>query len=779
MTNETTVAQARSGHSPGDATDVSAEAANGQDSGNLLTEEQIKKALSSKIEPVRTTAHYRLWIALVAAIMVLLPLIYASIIALLVAGLVYHARHNVAVFESLGRGNNSLKVALAVYVSPLVVGGVVVLFMLKPIFARPAKREKLRVLDRESEPLLHTLVEGICAAVGSPRPARIEVNCDLNASAHREGPLLGLFGSRLILTIGIPLAAGLSLKQFTGVLAHEFGHFSQGAGMRLCALIRTVNMWFARVVYERDAWDQRLETMASYNHLYIQILGGLTRLAVWLTRRVLWALMWVGHLVSSFLSRQMEFDADRYEARMVGGHVFAETMWRLRVLSVAQNGAFSDLGSSWNERRLPDDFSKLVLANVPQIPEPLMETMRADVNKTETGWFESHPCDKDRTARALADVPGAGMFRIDGPSNAVFSNLDALSKTASLDYYRSMVGAPINGEQLFSVAQLVQTQVQHHEAQAASTRFFLGSTSLSRLTLDLPERFPQLPPGIEAAKQAIIDARNELLAARSAHLEATKQREEVERRLLRLEYAITALGAGLKINLIECDMRTPNLADAITLRDRLRQDMCRLDEASAPFAAAVRRLPLDLAILDDDNLADRLPDALERRREAHALYTCVANLGRHYQQATERLTVTRTVLLDLAAAINNTKNAQKQACSAAFEIAGANLAGAIEYLRSTLDDSIAYPFEHAEQNISLRKFILGDGLPEKTDLQGLIQTSYEACSRLDGLYFRALGRLAVTAEAVEESLGLFPIPLDEPEDAPAKRAEDGGRRTEN
>jgi hypothetical protein len=123
------------------------------------------------------------------------------------------------------------------------------------------------------------------------------------------------------------------------------------------------------------------------------------------------------------------------------------------------------------------------------------------------------------------------MFRIDGPSSAIFCNLDALSKSASLDYYRSIVGAPINGEQLFSVVQLVQTQAQHHEAQAASTRFLLGSTSLSRLTLDLPERFPQLPPGIEAAKQAIIDARNELLAARSAHLDATKQREEIERRL--------------------------------------------------------------------------------------------------------------------------------------------------------------------------------------------------------------------------------------------------------
>ena len=41
---------------------------------------------------VRSTAVYGLWIAVVAAVMVLLPLIYVSIIGLLVAGLVYHAR---------------------------------------------------------------------------------------------------------------------------------------------------------------------------------------------------------------------------------------------------------------------------------------------------------------------------------------------------------------------------------------------------------------------------------------------------------------------------------------------------------------------------------------------------------------------------------------------------------------------------------------------------------------------------------------------------------------
>ena len=130
----------------------------------------------------------------------------------------------------------------------------------------------------------------------------------------------------------MPLVAGITLRQFAGVLAHEFGHFSQGAGMRLSVLINSINAWFARVVYERDSWDFELARWSKGGDISVMLLVGFTRFAVWLTRRILWVLMWTGHLASVALRRQMEYDADRYEARMVGGAVFAQTMDRLREL---------------------------------------------------------------------------------------------------------------------------------------------------------------------------------------------------------------------------------------------------------------------------------------------------------------------------------------------------------------------------------------------------------------------------------------------------------------
>ena len=114
-------------------------------------------------------------------------------------------------------------------------------------------------LDPAVEPRVYQLVPAICIAVRARAPRRIELNCDLNASAHFDRGLRGFFRGDLMLTLGMPLLAGLTQREIAGVIAHEFGHFRQGAGMRISYLIRRVNGWFARVVYERDAWDEAIE----------------------------------------------------------------------------------------------------------------------------------------------------------------------------------------------------------------------------------------------------------------------------------------------------------------------------------------------------------------------------------------------------------------------------------------------------------------------------------------------------------------------------------------
>ena len=111
---------------------------------------------------------------------------------------------------------------LLAYATPAIAGVVLVFFMVKPIFARPARRQDALTVTPESEPLLFTTIDEICRQVGSPRPRRVDVNCTVNASAGFMGRVVNPFRRDLVLTIGLPLVAGLTVNVL-GKLSRESG----------------------------------------------------------------------------------------------------------------------------------------------------------------------------------------------------------------------------------------------------------------------------------------------------------------------------------------------------------------------------------------------------------------------------------------------------------------------------------------------------------------------------------------------------------------------------
>ncbi|WP_339910037.1 M48 family metallopeptidase, partial [Symmachiella dynata] len=337
---------------------------------------------------------YRFGILLVTIVMVVLPLLYVALIGLTGYAVYYHAVNHTGMLGA-ARGRGMIMVFL-VYLAPLVIGGILVLFMIKPLFARPAKHVRRRSLTNAGEPLIFALVERICEVVGAPQPRRIDIDYELNASARFRRGWLSFFGSDLVLTIGIPLAAGLSARQLTGVLAHEFGHFSQGVGMRLTYIVRNVNGWFARVVYERDEWDEWLAETASEVDFRIGWILLLSQLCVAITRGVLWFLMLVGHAVSGFMLRQMEYDADRYETRVAGSETFAETSHRIRQLGVAYGLTQQTVVGLLNQGLYPDNIPKVMLKLGGELTPKALRQIKQSGDEEKTGIFDTHPCDKDR-----------------------------------------------------------------------------------------------------------------------------------------------------------------------------------------------------------------------------------------------------------------------------------------------------------------------------------------------------------------------------------------------
>jgi Zn-dependent protease with chaperone function len=719
-----------------------------------LTAEQLRARVMAgfvgQVPPASTTVQYRLGILLTALFMVLLPVVYVGIIVGACYGVYWHLTTNHVLVGAV-RGKAAI-LAVIVYLAPLVIGAIIVAFMIKPLFARPAKEGRRRSITPTSDPLLFEFVERICLLVRAPVPSRIDINCDINASAgFRRGWLSVLTGKDLVLTIGVPLAAGLSLQQFAGVLAHEFGHFSQGTGMRLTYVIRSINMWFVRVVYERDSWDEWLASTGEEMDLRIGWVLLVARGGVWLTRKILWGLMFLGHVVAGFMLRQMEFDADRYETHLAGSDTFESTCQRLQQLGLAWHGAQSDLGSYYREGRLVDNLPRLLMANVNHLPADAQKFLVGKTAESQTGWLDTHPSDKDRVAAARAEnAPGA--FRSNLPASALFANFDAAGKNVTWDYYCAIFERTIDPKTLNPTEDLLARQEQEQVGDEARDRFFAGCFTGLR-----PLRLPVLH-GARAQTGAhwhgeLVESRRMMEAAATAYRAALEPYDQADSQLVEARQARSVLAGHVRLQREKFDRPPASVSDASLARDRALAHISRASPTLEPFEeAAGRRLRAALLLLAEPALAARLPDAAAMHREAERLLPIVAHRAANHESILE-LRSCNAVLLALLGHLDG--NEQSEPLVREILDYSGRVREQMAAIRS-LFDRIDYPFDHASGQVSVSRFLVKI-VPPAEEIGSIYHAADDLLRGLMVLNARCLGRLCLIAESVEAALGYQPL----------------------
>lgn len=707
-----------------------------------LTPRQILAAFGDQIEPVRPTASYRIWIVVVAILMILLPIIYIATIAL--TGWLS--------IVALGLDLFPMWVRLPITASGLILA----CFMLKPFFAKSGQGGNDLPLDPSKEPLLFAFVDGICQTVGSRTPTRIEVDCEINASARRVGGPLAVFNKDLVLTIGLPLIGGLTLRQFAGVLAHEFGHFSQNTGMRVSLMVRAISHWFARVVYTRDAWDDRITIWSMKGGAGAKLCQWIFMGFVFAYRGILWLFMRAGNALSGFLTRQMEFDADRYEARMSGGESFESTARRLHVLGAAYQGAYADLRNSWRDGSLVDNWPKLIVANVAQIPKDILEKIDEQVTEKTTGIFDTHPADRDRIFAAHAEDTD-GVFHLDGAATDVFRDFDGLSRYATFELYRSMFGRHgVSKEQLKPVADVVRVQTAAMKGNEALTRFYQGVFSPYRPFL-LPEALPKAPEDAKAAKAALVSARERMTATIEKYETTLDQFEELRLEAIKVAAATVLLKTDFRPKASEYGLTKSTLECAKEAMKEIGEDVERMDQVlSLRESATIRRIHGALSLLMNNDVATLVPKADEWRDEVTEVYPVARHMGRVVIPTLMKAVEAHQALVMVVdkwaaghAGDERVRNAVLRAGRIVHEM--------LTELRWKLGESIPYPFDHQDGLISLARYAL-PAVPDAKDIDGLLHVGGMAIDKVIPMHYRLVGRLMLAAEAVETALRLKPLP---------------------
>lgn len=387
-----------------------------------------------RIRPVTISIWRRLGLMLAALLSVYLLLVYFALIPLAGWG-IYGLISNYS-----GRPGIALSLHGAAVSSALMLGGcLIILSLLKPLAARPARATEPHVLDPEEEPLVYKFVRELAAKVGAPEPLHIAIDCHVNCCCVFAGGIVGFFRPEFDLLVGLPLVAALRLDQMAGILTHELGHAALTTNIRSNRLLWTVNAWFSRVVFEPDELDQQILRQLEMAKRGQRLMLRLAQMLVQPARGLLWLLMLAGRAASCLVLRNMELEADLYQIRVTGTEAFTSAVLEVNLLAVATQRALVELSRLKRERRLLDNYPGFVVSLRSRYSAGFVGRLLAGLEHGKTGMFSAHPADRDRMALARKEL-SPGMVTSALPASALFRNHDALSRTVTLEFYKQELG---------------------------------------------------------------------------------------------------------------------------------------------------------------------------------------------------------------------------------------------------------------------------------------------------------------------------------------------------
>lgn len=304
-------------------------------------------------------------------------------------------------------------------------------------------------LTRENQPVMYEFVDQICSKVGAPKPTRIDLDCDINASASFRAGWMSFGKQDLVLTIGIPLIASQNTEQLASVIAHEFGHFRQGSAMRASFLVRGLTHWFMeRAIIGAIRAEMNAQEIADSEiseSPFFGILFGFLYVVGFVGRQMMWYFALACHAVSGSLSREMEYDADRLAVHLAGSKAFIQSSANLERYSAAYRIMIENLKGLFQHGVFIDNVPRFMMHIGRTLPADEIRTMADEIEKEKQESYDTHPPTRDRNAEATR-LAQPGVLNLNRPSTDLIDHWKQLCERSTLDFYTEKTGLQIESK---------------------------------------------------------------------------------------------------------------------------------------------------------------------------------------------------------------------------------------------------------------------------------------------------------------------------------------------
>jgi Zn-dependent protease with chaperone function len=271
-------------------------------------------------------------------------------------------------------------------------------------------------LEAESQPRLFAELESLATALNEPMPREIYLIPDVNAWVAERGGTMGI-GSRRVMGLGLPLMQMITVSQFRAVLAHEFGHY-YGGDTRLGPLVYRTRAAMVRTLINltNPSGPMRALTRIAIARLaHVLVIAGL---------KGYWTLFL---RATQMVSRRQESRADELACSLAGSQALIDGLSAIQKASTAMTPFWqTELAPVLQAGYRPPiaaGFGHFVAA--PGIAKALSEQLEAELRKTGTNSYDTHPPLRSRIAAARA-LPYTKPLESEAGAIALIDQLDIL-----------------------------------------------------------------------------------------------------------------------------------------------------------------------------------------------------------------------------------------------------------------------------------------------------------------------------------------------------------------
>ncbi|WP_291091616.1 M48 family metalloprotease [Empedobacter sp. UBA7494] len=245
----------------------------------------------------------------------------------------------------------------------LALGGLIVYYNIKfilNIFKKTATNG-IEIFETD-QPELFKLIKATADKVGTKHSKKVFIIDDVNAYVSYSNNLQSLvFPTRKNLSIGVGLLHGISQNELKGIIAHEFGHFSQKS-MTIGSHVGNATKIMEDILYSNQTLKFDVDNLGQING----IVGFISMGAV-AYNKMIESILKIIHKKLEFnylkLSREMEFHADQIATNVVGIETMSKPLLRIELYQFV----YQELANFYTNLQDDKKFSTNIYQNMNQL----------------------------------------------------------------------------------------------------------------------------------------------------------------------------------------------------------------------------------------------------------------------------------------------------------------------------------------------------------------------------------------------------------------------------